>query len=152
MLEVIDDFGDQVLSKKEFKHNILFGNRAVEQVEKFNELIYSLSDVRLKPRVIIFLSLIILYLLNNLLLVAKHYYCICIDIDFNSMITFLYGGYCTLLSTSFFTYFVRDFICDFCLIRPSFFAYFFGDSLISLSSFFTLNRDVVFIVGIQNIM
>ena len=54
MLEVIDDLADHILSTKEFKRNILFGNRAVEQVEKSNELIYSLSDIRLKSRVIIF--------------------------------------------------------------------------------------------------
>ena len=52
MVEGIEELADQVLSSKEFKHSILFGNRAVKQVEKFNEFMYSLYDGRLMPRVI----------------------------------------------------------------------------------------------------
>ena len=54
MLGVIDDLAYQALSKMESKHNSLFGNRAVEQVEEFNKLIDCLSDVILMPRVLIF--------------------------------------------------------------------------------------------------
>ena len=54
VIDVIEELCHQITYNKDFKHNIIFGNRAVDKVENLNVLLECLSYVELKPRVVIF--------------------------------------------------------------------------------------------------